>query len=262
MIETNLILVFAGLCAGVLAGLLGVGGGLVMVPVLTYLYAGAFGGVANAMPYALGTSLATIVFTGCVSAYSHHKRGAVTWTVVGTLVPGLVVGTLAAAVLASRVSGEALRIFFGLFVIVAAWQMWSNKRPHASRTLPTRNGYNVAGTMIGVVSGLVGIGGGTLTVPYLIWHGMQAQRAVAISAACGIAIAIAGTVGYAWSGPGITTTAYTTGFIIWPAVAMLAVGSMAMAPVGAALAHRLPAQRLKRMFAVFLTVIAIRMLLS
>ncbi|MEK6748614.1 MAG: sulfite exporter TauE/SafE family protein [Pseudomonadota bacterium] len=260
MLTTSIVLIGTGMLAGILAGLLGVGGGLIMVPILSYLYASELGGVAATMPYALGTSLATIVFTASVAAYTHHKHGAVTWNIVGALSPGLVIGTLFAAIVASRVPGEALRIFFGIFVIAAAWQMWSNKRPPASRTLPAWRGYSAAGTFIGVISGLVGIGGGTLTVPYLIWHGLAAQRAVAISSACGISIALAGMLGYAWSGPAHASTAYTTGYILWPAAGLLAIGSMTMAPAGAILAHRLPAQQLKRVFAILLTLIALRML--
>lgn len=257
-----LLLITTGCIAGVLAGLLGVGGGLIMVPVLSYLYADQLGGVAAALPFALGTSLATIVFTGSVSAYSHHRRGAVDWRVTATLAPGLIIGTLLAAAIAARIPGEALRIFFSLFVLIAAWQMWTNKRPAATQSLPSRASAASAGVIIGIVSGLVGIGGGTLTVPYLIWHGMAAQRAVAISAAGGIVIALAGTAGYAWHGPADAILPNSTGYILWTAVALLAVGSMSMAPLGAALAHRLPAARLKRVFALLLTLIAAKMLLA
>jgi len=258
-----LIYLLLGVFVGVIAGLLGVGGGLIIVPVLIMLFQ-SFSFSADIITHlAVGTSLATIVLTSISSVRAHHLHGAVLWPVFWKLTPGIVVGTLLGALLANAMSSALLKNFFGVFELAVALQMGLSLRPNASRMLPGRLGISLAGSVIGIFSALVGIGGGSLTVPFLVWCNVTAQKAVATSSACGLPIAIAGSIGFmltGWQNPHLPTG--STGFVYWPAFLGIVLTSMLTAPVGARLAHRLPANTLKRVFAVFLAILGIRMLLT
>lgn len=249
-----------GAFAGVLAGLLGVGGGLVIVPVLAFIFkARDFDAV---MHLAVGTSLATIVFTSLSSVRAHHRRGAVRWDLFLRLAPGIVGGALAGAAIADRMPGEHLRLVFGIFELLVAVQMALSVRPAPNRQLPGAVGMGLAGGGIGSVSAIVGIGGGTLTVPFLAWCNVPMRNAVATSAACGLPIAIAGAAGFVWAGwagPGLPE--YTLGYVYLPALAAIVAASVLFAPLGAWLAHAVPAAALKRFFALFLAILGLRMLL-
>ena len=258
--ELALYLVLGG-AAGLLAGLLGVGGGLVIVPVLLWLFEGQGIGGGHAMHMAVGTSLGTIVFTSLSSVHAHHRRGAVAWDVFARMTPGIVVGGLAGAAFAGALAGRALEAFFGLFELaVAARMAWGGRTvPH--RTLPGAGALAGAGGVIGAFSAVVGIGGGTLTVPFLAWCNVPMQRAVATSAACGLPIAIAGALGFlaaGWGTPGLP--GWSVGYLYLPALAGIAAASVLTAPVGARIAHAVPAAALRRGFAVFLVVAGVRML--
>ncbi len=251
-----------GSIAGLMAGLLGVGGGLVIVPALAWLFVmqGSMG--EHVMHMAVGTSLAAIAPTSIASLLAHHRRGGVLWAVVRGLLPGIVLGALAGAWLARLVSSDGLALCFGLFEWAVALQLWSDLKPTGHRVLPGRFGLGVAGVLIGQVSALLGIGGATLTTPFLLWHGVNIRHAVGSSAACGLPIAVAGAAGYSLTGlsagmglPG------TTGFIYWPALIMLVLASVPAAPLGARLAHRLPHRLLQRLFALFLLLVGLKMLL-
>ncbi|WP_324779667.1 sulfite exporter TauE/SafE family protein [Thiobacillus sedimenti] len=252
-----------GLVVGFLAGLLGVGGGLIIVPALIFLLHGQ--GLAAGMEpqLALGTSLASILFTSLSSVRAHHRHGAVEWPVVRRIASGIVVGTLAGAMLATQMPATVLKVFFVVFLFYAATQMWLDFKPTPHRALPGRAGTAVAGGLIGAVSSWVGIGGGTLSVPFMLWHNVPLHRAIATSAAIGFPIAVAGAAGYVlggWHAPGLPSG--SLGFVYLPALAGIVVGSVLTAPLGARTAHRLPVRRLKRVFALLLFALALRMLWS
>jgi len=250
-----------GLATGFVAGLLGVGGGLIIVPVLIVLLH-AQGLAAGMEPQlALGTSLAIIVFTSLSSVRAHHRHGAVEWTVVRRITLGVLAGTFVGALLASRVPATVLKVFFVAFLFYAAIQMWLDFRPAPHRAMPGRAGTTLAGSVIGLVSSWVGIGGGTLSVPFMLFHNIPLHRAIGTSAAIGFPIALAGAAGYVVGGrhtAGLPTG--SLGFVYLPALAGIVAGSVLTAPLGAWTSHRLPVRRLKRIFALLLLVLAIRML--
>ncbi len=252
-----------GALAGALAGLFGVGGGIVIVPMLALVFTRQGVDGAHVMHLALGTSMATIVFTSVSSFAAHHRRGAVAWGVVLRIAPGILAGTLAGTFLAARLRTEPLRAFFVCFLAVVIWQLLSDRRPRPSRELPGAAGMAGAGAGIGAVSSLVGIGGGSLSVPFLVWCNVTAHRAVGTSAAIGFPIAVAGAAGYVLNGWGVAgLPPDTAGYVSLPALAGIAAASVLTAPLGARLAHALPVVRLKRAFALFLLVMAIRMALA
>jgi uncharacterized membrane protein YfcA len=252
-----------GAFAGLLAGLLGVGGGLLIVPVLAFSFAAqGFPGEVQ-MHLAVGTSLATIIFTSISSIYAHHRLGAVAWPVFRAITPGIVLGALIGALLARLIPSLSLRTLFGVFELMVALQMALNLKPAAHRALPGGWGMGSAGVVIGALSALLGIGGGTLSVPFLLWCNVTMQRAIATAAACGLPIAIAGAVGFVLAGWGQPQLpAWSTGYLYWPALLGIVAASILVAPLGARLAHRLPAALLKRLFALLLLGLALRMLIS
>ncbi len=249
-----------GLATGFLAGLLGVGGGLIIVPVLIMQFH-AQGLAAGMEPQlALGTSLATILFTALSSVRAHHRHGAVEWPVVRRIAGGALAGTLAGAMLAAQVPAQVLKIFFVLFLFYAAIQMWLDFKPAPQRAMPGQAATAAAGGVIGAVASWVGIGGGTLSVPFMLWHNVPLHRAIATSAAIGFPIALAGAMGYVlggWDKPGLP--AGSLGFVYLPALAGIVAGSVLTAPLGARTTHRLPVRPLKRIFALLLVVLAVRM---
>lgn len=258
-----LIYLGVGAAAGLLAGMLGVGGGLVIVPVLAWLFHGFGFDPALIMHLALGTSLATIVFTSISSVRAHHRRGAVLWPAVQRLAPGIVLGVALGAQLVERLPTASLRTVFAAFVLLAAVQMGFSLLPEACRALPGRLGTAGAGALIGGVSAIVGIGGGTLTVPFLLWCSVSLRQAVATSAACGLPIAAAGALAFAWTGYGnAALPVHALGYVYLPATLGIALSSVVFAPLGARLAHRLPVPVLKRFFALFLALVGLRMLLA
>ncbi len=252
-----------GAVAGFFAGLLGVGGGVVVVPLLTVIFAGQGFPPNEVMHLALGTSMATILFTSISSLRAHHAHRAVLWPVMRDLTPGVLVGTLFGAMRAAGISSRGLSIFFVGFMLFVAVQMMANLRPKPSRNLPGRGGLGLAGSVIGMVASLAAMGGGALTVPYLIWCNVRPHQAIGTSAAVGLPIAIGGSIGYVWNGwghPGLP--AGSLGFIYLPALAVILLASVLAAPLGARLAHRLPVVVLKRIFAGLLLVLSSKMLWS
>lgn len=250
-----------GLLAGFVAGLLGVGGGLIIVPILVWLFE-AQGISQHAIHLALGTSLASILFTSFSSLLAHHRRGAVDLQTVKRISPGILTGTFMGATLASHLSPIPLKVFFTAFLFYAAVQMWWNFKPAPHRQLPGQAGMFGAGNIIGGVSSWVGIGGGTLSVPFQLWCNVPLHRAIGTSAAIGLPIAISGALGYALNGPANATTAGTFGHIHLTALACIAMGSVSTAPLGARTAHALPVGKLKRIFALLLFALAIRMAMT
>lgn len=250
-----------GLFAGFLAGLLGLGGGAVMVPLLASLFDAQGFPREQVLHLALGTSMATIVFTAASSLRAHHQHGAVLWPVVGALTPGIVLGTFLGTLIAARVSTHGLALFFACFIAFVAVQMALNLKPKPAREMPGRGGLFAAGSGIGGISALVAIGGGSLTVPFLTWCNVPVPRAIGTSAATGLPIAFFGTLGYLWNGWGVPgLPVWSLGYVYLPALALVMAGSVLTAPLGARLAHRLPVATLKRVFSGVLLLLAAQML--
>jgi len=245
-----------GVAAGALAGLLGIGGGIVVVPALVFAFHLAGFSDATLTHLAVGTSLATIVFTSLSAIAEHHRNGAVDWPLVRQLTPWLVAGAIAGAFVADALSGRALQVVFGAFALLMALQMATGWRRGAQSPLPGGGRLALASSSIGTASSVFGIGGGSLTVPWLSWHGVVMQRAVATSAACGFPIALAGALGFAGTGlDAAARPAFSAGYIYLPAFIGIVVTSVPVALVGARYAHRLPATTLKKLFAIVLAVV-------
>ena len=250
-----------GIVAGILAGLLGIGGGLVIVPMLVFALPMQGIGGEHLMHLALGTSLATIIFTSVSSFLAHHKRGAVRWDVVRRIVLGIFVGTFLGTFLASRLSSDILKAIFVVFLYYVGIQMLSGKKPKPSREIPGAAGIFSMGGVIGMVSSLVGIGGGTLSVPFLVWCNVAIHTAIGTASAIGFPIAIAGTIGFilnGWNVAGLPVGSF--GFVYLPALFGIIITSVLAAPLGAKLAHSLPVDRLKKVFSILLFVVGTRML--
>ncbi len=247
-----------GLATGFLAGLLGVGGGMTLVPFLTFILSNRGVEPGMAVKMAIATAMATIFFTSLSSVRAHHKRGAVRWDLARGLAPGIVGGSLLAGAGAFAVlKGHWLALLFALFIGVSATQIFRDVKPKASRVMPGVAGQLGAGGVIGFISGLLGAGGAFISVPFMVWCNVPLRQAVGTSAALGFPIAAASTLGYIIAGwhlapalPG------ARGYLFLPALAVLAVASMTAAPLGAWVAHRSDVSRLKRVFALLLFCLA------
>jgi uncharacterized membrane protein YfcA len=250
-----------GALAGFFAGLLGVGGGGIMVPILAMMFAAQGFPAGHLMHVALGTSMATIVFTSISSMRAHHRHGAVIWPIVRAIAPGIVVGTVLGAQVAGRVPTRPLAIFFAAFITYVALQMILNVKPKPSRELPGAAGMFGVGGFIGLVSALVAIGGGSLSVPFMTWCNVKVHHAIGTSAAIGFPIALAGTVGYMIAGYDATGLPDgSLGFIYLPALAGTVIASVLAAPFGAQVAHSLPVATIRKVFAVVLILLSAKML--
>ena len=250
-----------GVFVGFFAGLLGVGGGAIMVPMLTTLFAAQGFPREHLVHVALGTSMAGIVITSISSLRAHHAHGAVRWDIVKGVAPGILAGTFAGTFVASRVPTAPLAVFFSCFTAYVAVQMILNVKPKPSRELPGVLGLAGVGAGIGGISAMVAIGGGSLSVPFMTWCNVKIQHAIGTSAAIGLPIAVAGALGYlinGWGAPELPE--FTVGFIYLPALVLVSAMSSLTAPVGAKLAHRLPVAVLKKVFAGVLIVLSAKML--
>jgi len=250
-----------GSFVGLMAGMLGIGGGGIMVPILTFLF------VLQGVPHehlahlALGTAMAAIVPSASASLWSHHRHGAVNWHVVRLITPAILAGTFLATFIAALIPTRGLAVFFACFMVLMSLQMFANLKPRPSRTLPGAVGLSGVGFGIGGISALVAIGGGSLTVPFLTWCNVRLPQAIGTSAAVGLPIALAGALGYlinGWGTAGLPDAAW--GYVYLPALLLMAPFSILTAPLGARLAHRLPVALLKRVFAVMLMLLALQML--
>ena len=259
LLEPQLILelVLMGVVGGFLAGLLGIGGGMIMVPFMVIILEAKHFPPEHVVKMAVATSLATICFTSLSSVRAHHKHGAVLWPVARSLAPGILVGGAIGAQIAAALPTKVLGMVFAVFIAYSATQMLLNRKPQASRTLPGPAGMVGVGGVIGLLSSIVGAGGAFVSVPFMTWCNVRIHQAVATSAALGFPIALAGTLGYIWAGrhlgdmpPG----AY--GYVYVPGLLVIASASMLMAPVGARTAHRMDIRPLKRAFAFVLYLLA------
>ena len=252
-----LALLVMGTFGGFAAGLLGIGGGMVLVPFITMIFTAR--GVPDELVVhmAIATSLGTILFTSLSSVRAHHKHGAVRWDIVKLLAPGILLGSTIGPWIGKQMNASALAFFFGIFVAFSATQMLVNKKPAAARELPGTPGMFATGGLIGILAGLVGAGGGFISVPFMTWCNVRIHNAVATSAALGFPIALAGTLAnvfYGWGEPGLPD--YSLGFIYVPALLIIVAASVVMAPLGARTAHRMPVRQLQKVFAVILYALA------
>lgn len=258
--ELIVIVLAAGAVTGVLAGLLGIGGGFVFVPTLLWLFGASGYAEDTAMQFAVGTSLGAIVPTSIASLTAHARRGNIDTAAIQRLLPGLLVGAVAGAWLASVVSGPVLERVFAAFLFAVAVQLAFDVRPAPHRDLPGPAGAAAAGGAIGLLSSLVGIGGGSLTVPYLVWCNRPLLRAVGTAAAAGLPIAFVGALAFAVTGSlNGQFTAYQAGYVVWPAALALGLAAMVTARFGVRLAHTIETRWLRRAFAASLVIVAVRL---
>lgn len=263
MILLILTYLIVGAIVGLLAGLLGVGGGLVIVPMLVVCFTWQELPQESLMHLAIGTSAASIVFTSVSSFWAHHKRGAVDWGIVRRIVLGILAGAMLGTFLASRMTTFALKGFFAVFICFVALQMLLDRKPRPAREIPGWWGMSTFGAGVGLISSLAGIGGGIMSVPFLLWCNQSMHRAIGTSAAIGFPIAVFTSLGYILHGlPAADLPAYAIGYIYLPALACIVSASVLTAPLGARLAHRLPVRRLKQGFALLLIVVGVRLLMN
>jgi len=249
-----------GALAGLLAGLLGVGGGIIIVPMLTFLFTSLHFPEQHVLHLAIGTSLATIAFTSISSMRSHHARGAVEWGIFRKISPGIIVGSLLGTWVAAQLSTKFLKGFFVVFLLYVSVQMLLEFKPAPRKPVDAAGLFGFGG-LIGGISSLVGIGGGTMSVPFLLWYSLPIRSAIGTSASIGLPIAVAGTIGYILNG--FTETSlppYSFGYIYLPALFGVSIMSMMTAPIGAKVAHIIPVRTLKKGFVCFLVVVAGKML--
>jgi uncharacterized membrane protein YfcA len=264
LLDPQLVLGLAliGTCTGFLAGLLGIGGGMVMVPFVTMILTRQGYPAEYTVKMAVATSLATIAFTSVSSVRAHNARGAVLWPVVKVLAPGILVGSLLGAQVAHALPGKLLGIFFAVFVAFSATQMLLNRKPKPSRTMPGPAATFGVGTAIGGLSALVGAGGAFMSVPFMLWCNIRIHDAVGTSAALGFPIAVAGTLGYIWAGHGLPQMPPgSIGYLYLPGLVIISAASMLMAPLGARTAHRMDITPLRKLFAIVLYCLAAYFLL-
>ena len=250
-----------GAAAGFIAGLLGIGGGAVIVPLLVFAFTAQGVAEAHLLHLALATTMATIVFTSISSARAHHSHGSVDWSMARIMVPGMLAGAFVAALIAGTVPTRPLAVVFTGLIFVAATQVIFDLRPKSTRAVPGPAGVFVAASLIGAVSSVLAVGGAFLTIPFLAWCNVPLRRAIGTAAANGFPIAVAGTAAYilqGWRVPGLPDG--TLGYVYLPALALIAASSMFTAPAGAKLAHRMPVKKLRIVLALILYALAVRLL--
>ncbi|MDD5297215.1 MAG: sulfite exporter TauE/SafE family protein [Rhodocyclaceae bacterium] len=253
-----------GAAAGFFAGLMGVGGGTVLVPVLAMIFAAQHFPPQHVLHLALGTSMAVIAFTSISSLRAHHGHGAVLWPVVRAITPGILAGTLIGSLAASHVPTRPLAIFFVMFVALVALQMMTPGKSSPGRDLPGWAGMAAVGGGIGLISALVAIGGGAMSVPFMVRCKVRVHQAIGTAAAIGFPIALSGTLGYVVTGLSQSPVLPegSLGYVYLPALFWVAAVSVLFAPLGARTAHRLPVETLKRIFAAILVLLAAKMAAS
>lgn len=252
-----------GAFVGFFAGLLGIGGGAAMVPVLALIFAAKGFTPTHVVHIALGTAMATILFTSISSVIAHHRHGGVNWSIVRRMSGGIVIGTFGGALLAGVLDLRLLTIVFTALIYFLSAQMLFGRKPAPGAQLPTTAGMNAVGAAVGVISSLTATGGAALIVAYLVKRGTRMQEAIGSAAAIGWPLAAAGTAGYAltgWNEAGLP--AWSLGYVYLPALVFMVAASIGLAPVGARLAHRTPGALLKKIFALVLFALATKMLAS
>ena len=261
MLDVFLVSILLGLVSGLLAGLFGIGGGLIIVPVLVILFSAQGLPAELVMLMAVATSLATIILTAMASVFAHHRLGSVVWSKVFRLSPGIMIGAAVGAVVAKQITADTLRYILVIFLIYVGIQMALQVKPKPDRVKQSKALDFLVAIIIGLLSSIVGIGGGTLTVPYLVHGQMLMRNAVAVSSACGLPIAVAGTISYTLLGwNALHLPEWSLGYVYLPAFLGTGLSSIATAPIGAKLVHKLPATKLKRYFCLLLFVMAAKLM--
>jgi len=251
-----------GIFSGLSAGLLGLGGGVIIVPALIIVFSYQAIPETHLMQFAVGTSLMTITVTSLSAMWAHHRQGTVDWLIFKQLVTGLLLGGISGAFLASYLSSDVLQRLFAIYILIVAFKMLLAGKKEKYYNLPGKTGLFLVGTGIGSISAILGIGGGSLTVPYLVAGHKSIHQAIGTAAACGFPIAVAGVVGFMLTGSksAITISAWHTGFINWQAFLGIIATSILFAPIGAKLAKKLPVTILKQIFSIMLFSIGLAML--
>jgi len=252
-----------GIISGVLSGLLGIGGGIVIVPFIAWLLTNHGMPAESIMQTAIATSLATIIITSISAVLAQHRRGAINWPVVKTLTPGIAIGAWFGADLAHFLSSELLAMIFGSFLLANGLRMAINLKPKPHRQLPSTLPLGIAGSVMGAISTLVGIGGGTITVPYMTWHNVPIKNAIALGSACGLPIALFGAISFAIIGAHASHLPDSNiGYINIPAFLGISCTSLFAATLGVHLSHAVPTEALKKVFSVILIIVGLKMLIG
>ena len=252
-----------GAAAGFAAGLFGVGGGLIIVPVLYTVFSAQGYDQNHLMHVALATSLATIVFTSISSTLAHHKKRAVLWPAVYILSPGIIAGAWLGGIYASSLDNKILTLVFAIFELLVAISLLLKKQPERHQTNIHKPLAAAGGTIIGFVSSIVGIGGGTMTVPFLHYFNISMHKAVATSAACGLPIALSGTLSYIYAGWGKELSIpATVGYLQLHALFMIDICSFLLAPLGARVAHSISEKKLRLGFSFILLLLSLSMFMK
>jgi uncharacterized membrane protein YfcA len=262
MLLSLLIYIVIGAVTGFLAGLIGIGGGVVGVPALVYAFTATGISQNIIMHLAEGTSIAAIMFNMVTAVFAHHKNKLILWYMVKQLAPGVIVGCIVGACVATLLSTHILKMVFGIFMLLVAIQLLLAQKPHESeRPPPGLFIQRISGLAIGLMSGLLGIGGGVVAIPLLLRFGLPMRNAAATSITCALIASIIGTITFTLAGWHVAgTPAGTTGFVYWPAAIAIGVIGVSIVPLGAKLAKRLSNTTLKRIFAVVLLIIGVEML--
>jgi uncharacterized membrane protein YfcA len=261
MMDWHIGYLLLGATVGLLGGMFGIGGGTILVPVLLFMFDAQHFSPEHAMHLALGTSMATILFTALSSTVKHHQHGAVNWRVVRNITPGILIGTGLGSALATNISPHYLGIFFALFMYFVAAQILFDMRPHASRQLPGKVGLTLAGIFTGWLSSLVSIGGGAVIVPFLVWCNVSLKNAIGTSAAIGFPVAVGGTIGYVVTGMNNQALPeFSLGFVYLPALFWVALTGIIMAPLGAKATHHMKVKMLRNLFALLQIALATKLL--
>ncbi len=253
----------AGAAVGFLAGLLGIGGGMSLVPILSALFAAQSFAPEHTVHLALGTGMASVMFTSTASVREHFRHGGVDVGIVRRMVPGMLAGTLLSTLASGWIPQRVLALAFAVIVLGGATQILLGRKPAPGRSLPGPAGLFAVGLVIGILCGLVSAGGAFLTVPFMLFCGVSLHVAIGTAAAIGIPVAVVGALGYLLSGLRVSGLPdWTIGFVYLPALVALVAASVLTAPIGARAAHRLPVLTLKRVFAALLYLLALKMILT
>lgn len=264
MFEFSLYLA-AGTITGLLAGLLGIGGGVIIVPSLAYIFTYIGIPEKGIMHMAESTALAAIILTTLTAVMVQQRKKAIRWDIFRSLSIGIILGTIAGAAIASSLPNHTLKILFGVFISLVAMHMLLTKKSEFAdeEKNPTFTHKVIAGFLVGGISGMLGIGGGVFIVPILLRFGLSAHNAAATSSACALLLSIVGTLSYMVAGWNVTELPFgTTGYVYWPAVLAIGFTSVIFVPFGTKIAHLLSGKALLRLFAVFLLFVGLTMLLS
>ncbi|WP_434352960.1 sulfite exporter TauE/SafE family protein [Psychrobacter sp. HD31] len=253
-----------GAVVGFLSGLLGVGGGGILVPILASIFSYRFIGGTNYLQVALATSLACSIPTTAMSTYTHHKKGAVQWRIVKFMGVGVIIGSGVGVMIATRIQGVYLAAFFCLFMLFAAIKLFSNWQPKPKTTPISINTTVLTGAVIGCVSALISVGGAFFTVLYLTYNNVELKKAIGTSSAIGFLAVLFSTVGYALSNStsAVKMPAYSMGYVYLPAVVLVVFASLLLVPVGTNMAHKLDDKKLKKIFGVLCILLSLKMLVS